>query len=170
MFGLSSLRLGIYAAAALFVAVLVWSNHRLTGRLATAKAATAQATANLATERAAIAHERKINSEASNDYERRLKKLADDKPATPDRRVRCQTASPVPATATAASGVGEAASRRLPSETGFNPGYGSGIQTGEVDRWSDSGPDVGPLLYALADEANRAAAQCNALIKWVESR
>jgi len=148
MFGLSNIRLGIYAAAALAVAFLVWRTYSLTGRLAVATLATEQAQANLVAEQASRAKERKLQEDASNDYENRLKALNVAKAATPVRDVRLCKRAPdsVPATPTAASGVAQADRRRLPDSSGFVAGYGSGVQTGIVDRWSDSGPDIGPQL------------------------
>jgi hypothetical protein len=165
------IRFYIYAGIALLIGYLVWREHSLTRKLATVRVELSQANANYAALQAAQAHERKIATEASHDYERRLQALNDAKADTPVRSVRlCRNTPSVSSTATTPGGTSSTNPGGLQEAAGFHPGYGSGLQTGEVDRWGDAGPDIGPLLYALADEANRAAAQCNALIKWSGSR
>ncbi len=153
-------RLYVYLAIALAVAgalgYVAYLKHRadkvpgLERTLATERAATAALVA-------AHEHERKISKDATNDYEARLAALSAAATATPTRSVRlCRSPTGwVPASASTPSGTG-------PSDTaGHAP---------EAGRGGEAGPDIGVELYALADEADRHAAQCNSLIKWVGSR
>jgi hypothetical protein len=66
-----------------------------------------------------------------------------------------QTDSSVSATASTTSGADPGTAAEQPAEAGPD---------------LEAGPDIGIELYALADEADQRAAQCNALISWVRSR
>lgn len=121
------------------------------------KAEARQAQADYTALRDAYAHERKLAKDASDDYEKRLQDLSAAAAATPVRSVRlCRSPTGyVPATAESAFGTG------TPDPAG---------RAGEAGRDSEAGAEIGDALYALADEWDRRAAQCNALIRWVESR
>lgn len=154
--GLIPLRWWIYIAATAAIAGVLWHDHHVTGRLRAEKAANAQLEASYNALQASYAHERKIATEASNDYERRLKDIQSRRADTPTRSVRlCREAPRVPGTSGGALGTAAGTAGEQPAEAGHDL---------EVSR------DVGPDLYALADEADERAAQCNALIKWVRSR
>ncbi len=114
-------------------------------------------TATLASERAARAHELKIATEASHDYESRLQALSVARADTPVQSVRlCRSPTGwVPAPSPAPSGTG--------------PGSDAG-HAGEAGSDLEAGPDIGPALYALADEKDEELARCASLIKWVKSR
>jgi hypothetical protein len=164
-------RFYIYAGIVLVAIGGIWYTRAVVARANLYAEMLDKAEANYAALQAAQAHERKIAKESLDDREARLKRLEDAKADTPVRSVRlCRNTPSVSSTATTPGGTSSTNPGGLQEAAGFHPGYGSGLQTGEVDRWGDAGPDIGPLLYALADEANRAAAQCNALIKWSGSR
>lgn len=157
MFGglqLKLIAIGLLAAA---IAAGAWRYHHVKTGRDEARAEAAQAKANYAALQGAVAHERKISKDATDDYERRLKGLEDAKPDTPTRSVRLCRSPPgwVPASAATASGTGSA------DPAGREDGVGQGDQ---------AGPDIGAELYALADTWDRRAAACNALIQWVNSR
>jgi hypothetical protein len=156
MFGLN-LKLVLGVAVLAVIGGLITLQHFTVKRLNAAKAELRTAHATLEAERAARAHELKIAREASNDYQTRLAKLATDKAATPTRHVRLcrQTDSGVPATASATSGTDSGTAAEQPGTSGPN---------------IEAGPDIGVELYALADEADQRAAQCNALIGWLRAR
>lgn len=155
-------KLYAYIAAGLLLASLLgyvaYLKHRadkvpvLERTIATERAATAAL-------KAAHAHERKIAKDATDDHERRLQALSAAAADTPVRSVRlCRSPTGwVPAPVATASGTGAA------DTAGREGGAGQGDQAGP-------GPDIGDKLYALADEWDRRAAQCNSLIRWVESR
>jgi hypothetical protein len=175
MFGLSGIRLGVYACVAVLVGYLVWREHSLTRKVATIsaerKAEQLQHAALVSqlNERIAIEIEnRRKADEVSNRYQSKLADLELERTATPVRTVRlCNgPAAKLPANAAsgAASGHHAAGSDGLPEASGFHPGYGS------TDRWSDAGPDIGPELYALADQADKCAAQRDALQEWIRGR
>ncbi len=157
MFGglqLKLIAIGLLAAA---IAAGAWRYHHVKTGRDEARAEAAQAKANYAALQGAVAHERKISKDATDDYEARLAALSAAATATPTRSVRlCSSPTGwVPATAATASRTGSA------DPAGREDGTGQGDQ---------AGPDIGNELYALADTWDRRAAQCNSLIRWVESR
>jgi hypothetical protein len=157
MFGGLQMKLIMVGLLAAAIAAGAWRYHHVKSERDEYKAEAAQTKADLTALRTAYAHERKIATEASNDYESRLQALSAAAVATPVRSVRlCRSPTGyVPAPGPTSSGTGSA-----------DP---SG-QPGEAGRDSEAGPDVGVELYALADAADKAAAQCNALIHWVNLR
>ncbi len=82
------LRLYAIGAVALALLGLGVALKIQTGRLTKAQTVAAQATANLNALQIAHARERKLQQDASNDYEARLKALYDRKVDTPVRTVR----------------------------------------------------------------------------------
>jgi hypothetical protein len=136
---------------------LLWHDHHQTARANRLAKELSQAEANYEALQKAQAHERKIASEASTDYENRLQALQDARSATPTRSVRLckQSNTGVSTTPDAASGTAAGTAAEQPAEAGSDL---------EVSR------DIGPELYAQADENDQRAAQCNALIRWVRSR
>lgn len=113
-------------------------------------------TAQLEAEQKAREHERQLQQDATNDYEAKLARLSRDRALTPVRSVRlCKPDPAVPGPAPAPNGTAAGTAGEQPAEAGRN---------------LVAGADIGPNLYALADEADERAAQCNALIKWVRSR
>lgn len=157
---------GIAAILAL-IGYLLWREHYLSHKLTAARVELSQANANYAALQAAQAHERKISEDASHDFERRLTEIAKDRAAIPVRSVRMCNSNrrDVSATTITASGTHAGSAEPVPPTTGSDPSDGR-----VYDRFSDDGPDVGPFLYQLADEADRAVAQCAALQGWVKSR
>lgn len=148
MFGLSYLKLGLIAAAVALIGYLMWREHTLTRKVAEKHAA-------LIIEREKVEQrdqqikqlhaEAEKQRKASDDYQTELERLQAARADVPTRIVRlCRTAPSVPE---AASGPPEAGTEGLPVE---------------------AGPDIGERLYALADEADRCAAQRDALIRWFE--
>lgn len=109
---------------------------------------------------------RRKADEVSNRYQQRNAELDAARADTPVRTVRmcrgAEAAARVSAAASsgAAGGHHAAGSEELPEAPGRDP----------RDRWSDDGPDVGPELYALADEADRCASQRDALQEWIRGR
>lgn len=104
-------------------------------------------------------------NEVSDAYQKHNAQLEADRADTPVRTVRmCHPAAPggLPAaTAGAAAGGHHAAgSEGLSQAPGQDP----------RDRWSDDGPDIGPELYALTDEADRCASQRDSLQDWIRNR
>jgi hypothetical protein len=171
----SKLDLIMWAAIALFAAgaIALVNSWRLdSGRLKverTERKAELQAHAAKVSEleeRIAIEIEnRRKADEVSNAFQANLRELAAARADTPVRTVRmCNhgTSAPVPATApgSAAGGHHAAGSAGLPQAPGLDFG----------DRWSDDGPDVGPALYALTDEADTCAATRDALQEWIRNR
>lgn len=119
-------------------------------------------------ERAAIAIEnaRKAN-EVSDRYQKERARLEAERAAIPVRTVRLchDRGAAVPAAAAGsasgtAGGHHAAGGEELPQAPGRDP----------RDRWSDDGPDVGPELYQLADEADQCAVQRDALQEWIRGR
>jgi hypothetical protein len=159
------IRLYAYAAVALAIVGLFIHDRWMTKRYEHQKSVTATLTATLAAERD---NTRKAN-EASERYAISLENLKAARELLPVRSVRlCNSRGVQQAAAT--PGTDAQSDPGHPSEAGFNPGYGSGLQSGQVDRWSDSGPDIGPVLYALADEKDEQLAMCKALQDWVRAR
>lgn len=120
-----------------------------------------------------IENTRKAN-EVSNHYQARNTELEAARADTPARTVRlCHGAASaaVPATASGATAGGHHAARSegLPDSPGQHPRNGRG-GVGDYDPWSEDGPDIGPVLYALADEADRCASQRDALMEWISGR
>jgi hypothetical protein len=147
----------IYAGAAVAFVALAGYAKWTHDRLAFHKGRGEVLEATLTQERKARDHERKLSEDASRDYENRLKALADARVALPTRPVRL-CVSPtgwVPAPSHAAIGTPAGVTREQPAE---------------ARRDIEAGPDIGGDLYALADQADERAAQCNALIKFVRSR
>jgi hypothetical protein len=147
----------IYAGAAVAFVALAGYAKWTHDRLAFHKGRGEVLEATLTHERKARDHERKLIEDASRDYENRLKALADARVDLPVRSVRL-CVSPtgwVPAPSHAAIGTPAGVAREQPAEVGRDI---------EVSR------DLGPELYALADQADERAAQCNALINFVRSR
>jgi hypothetical protein len=92
----------------------------------------------------------KRQAEASNAYHDEIERLQAARADTPTRSVRlCRPSPSMPA---AASGTDSGGSEGLPDTAGSDP---------------QPGPEIGVELYALADEADRCAAQRDALIRWV---
>jgi hypothetical protein len=166
--------IGIAALAAL-IGYLMWREHNLVGKLRESRVQTSAervradtAAAQILVERAAIAHEKAINKQATDDHEKRIKDLEKGKLDTPVRSVRLRNCAPtgndMPATTRSASGVAGAGDSEHAGETGRDPanwrvpGF-----VGDYDRWSEDGPDAGPALYALADEKDLELARCAAL-------
>lgn len=150
------IRLAIYAAAATLICFLIWREHRATQRAAELRVEVQQANANLAALQAAWDHERKIAKDATDDYESRLQALSAARADTPTRSVRlCSSPTGWVPAAAAAAGAG--------------PGDPAGRED-DAGRDLEAGPDIGNDLYALADEWDKRAAQCNSLIRWVQSR
>lgn len=112
-------------------------------------------------ERAAIEIEnRRKADEVSNHYQKRNAELERDRAATPVRTVRLcvdRAATTVPASASsgAASGHHAAGPEGLPETPG---------------RAVEAGIDIGPELYAIADEGDRCASQRDALQEWIRGR
>jgi hypothetical protein len=135
---------------------LITVQHLTVKKLRVATARANQAEANYTALRQAQKHERKIANDALKDRDQRLADLETARSATPTRVVRlCHTNPAVPATTGTASGTDAGIAAEQPSTAGPD---------------IEAGPDIGPNLYALADEADQRAAQCNALIGWVRSR
>lgn len=118
-------------------------------------------------ERVAIEIEnRRKADEVSDRYQKRNAELDAARALIPARTVRlCNGAAAAarvstPASSGAAGGHHAAGSEELPQAPGRDP----------RDRWSDDGPDVGPELYALADQADRCASQRDALQEWIRGR
>jgi hypothetical protein len=154
--GLSYLRIGIYAAVAALVGYLMWREHSLTRVVAKKEAALIVANTTIAQRDGEIEQLRddmERQRKASNDYQTELERLKAARIDTPTRVVRlCRgTASDVPATPTATGGPSATGAEELPQAPG---------------RDSGTGPDIGTELYALADEADNLAAQCDGLINW----
>lgn len=104
-----------------------------------------------------IDNAKKANS-ASAEYQQRLADLERARAATPTRTVRLCVEQVAPArlpVSAAASGPDDAGPVELPDNAGSNLGVGR---------------DIGPELYALADAADRCAAQRDGLIKWIRNR
>lgn len=162
LLSLSKLDLALYGCAALLVLVLAgmvmkWKHDSgvLKVERAEHKAAVGtlkrehQVELDRAHEATAIAIENaRLQREISSGYQKRLAQLEADRARTPARAVRlCIEPGSVSATAT---GPHAAGGEGLPEAPGRDP---------RVSR------DIGPDLYALADEADRCAAQRDALIE-----
>jgi len=150
------IRFYIYAGIAALLGYLLWREHYLSHKLTATRAELSTATATLKAER--------LNTEKANaaaeKYALSLENLKAARSATPVRTVRlCNGPASVPRSATAAR-TDESGSAE------FSPPPGSDTK----DRWSDDGPDVGPYLYALADEADTCHATLEALQGWVRGR
>jgi hypothetical protein len=156
MFGWQ-LKLGIAAAVALAFGALLWHDKHQTNRanrLATEKN---QLLADYNALREAQERERELAKAATDDYEERLAALEVARSDIPVRSVRlCRSPTGwVPAPSHASLGTPAGVTGEQPAEAGRDI---------EVSR------DIGPELYALADQADERAAQCNALISWARSR
>jgi hypothetical protein len=153
-------------AVVVVICGLLWKDHYNVKRLNAARVELKQTKADYEALKTAQAHERKIATEATNEFQRTVKELQAAKADTPVRSVRlCRSPTGyVPASAPAPSGVDAGSANGLQDAAGFHPGYGN------ADRFGDAGPDIGPSLYAEADRANEVAAQCNALMGWIKAR
>lgn len=149
------LRAWLYAAAALAIGALLWREHHVVHQRNAAIAQTRELTKQLN----AAQETARRQEAASNAYHDEQDRLDKDRADIPVRAVRLCHGAParVPE---AASGVAAAGSGGLSEAAGSDPG----------DRWSDDGPDIGPALYAEADEADKCAVQRDALIRWAEGR
>lgn len=154
MFGLSKVRLGIYVAAAALIGYLVWREHSLTKLVGDERAA------RVVAEKAIEAKDRELEQirrdmekqrNASNDYQTELESLKAARAFTPVRTVRLCVG---PAIVSAPAGGSDA-----PDAEGLQEAPGQDPR---------AGPDIGAELYALADEADNLAAQCEGLIRWHE--
>jgi hypothetical protein len=159
------IRLYAYAAVALAIVGLFIHDRWMTKRYEHQKEANATLTATILSERENL----KKANEASERYAISLENLKAARELTPVRSVRLCNSRGVQQAGTT-PGADAQSDTRHPPEDGFHPGYGSGIGTGQVDRWSDSGPDIGPALYSLADEKDEQLARCAALQDWVRNR
>lgn len=159
------LRLYLYAGIALAFAALFIHDRWTAKRYEHQKAVSATLTATINAERDNL----KKANEASERYAISLENLKAARELTPVRSVRLCRNAPVREAGTA-PGTDAQGDARHPQEAGFHPGYGSGIHTGQVDRWGDAGPDIGPALYGLADEKDQQLAMCAELQDWVRNR
>lgn len=92
---------------------------------------------------------------ASDDYQTQLDALRSAALDTPVRTVRlCHAAASTGAVSP-------------PASAGRHPETGSEGLPQAPGHDIEAGPDVGPALYQLADEADQCAAQRDALIRWV---
>jgi len=109
-----------------------------------------------------IDNQRKANA-ASDQYQKKLAELDAARADIPVRTVRlCNGPKPVSATAARATPGGPDAA----STEGLQEAAGSDTR----DRWSDDGPDIGPELYAVADDGDKCSAQVDALQAWIRGR
>jgi len=142
------LRWWLYLAGAALLAYLIWHDHHQTQRANRLARENVELEERASTAEANAAKAR----EASDAYQKRLAANRGARGATPVRSVRlCLGPERVPATA---GGHDAAGSDGLPEAPG---------------RDLEAGPDIGPDLYALADEADECAIQRDALIDWVLS-
>jgi hypothetical protein len=144
------LRLYIYAGLALAFAGLAVALKVQTGRLDRVKDENRQLTATVKAERENV---RKAN-EASEKYAISLENLKAARAATPTRSVRLCVNSSVPEAG--ASPRADAADSKGLSEA---PG-----------RNIEAGPEIGPDVYNLADEADLCPAKLEALQQWIRDR
>lgn len=113
-------------------------------------------------ERAAVAIEnaRKAN-EVSDEYQKRLAALEAARALTPARSVRLRIdrapAAGLPATASS----GTAGGHHAAGSEGLQETHGRSLE---------AGIDIGPELYAIADEADKCAAQRDSLQDWIRGR
>jgi hypothetical protein len=152
------IKLAAVGVVLLLLGGLFWHDRHITKKLDAKERELAGVNATLEAERKDRAHERDISEAASHDYESRLAALDAARAAVPARPVRlCRepTADRLPTTTAAAGGTDARAATEQPGAPGEDP---------------RAGPDIGPALYSLADEADERAAQCNALIGWIRRR
>lgn len=153
----SQAKLILAAVVVAIIGGLLWRDKIVTKQRNEARAEARQIKADYAAYKAAAEHERKIGKDATDDYERRLNDLQMARTDTPVRSVRlCRSPSGwVPAPSPTASGTDAGSESGHQSEARQDPG---------VSR------DLGPELYALADEKDEQLARCAALQGWVRSR
>jgi hypothetical protein len=150
-------RCWIYVAAAAAISVVLLREHHAVHKLNEERVSNAielrDRDAKIKTRDARIAdldRTLKLQWDASNAYQQALEDLRAQRDRTPSRAVRlCIGAQELPS---AAGGSGETRREELPAAPRPGP---------QVGR------DIGPELYQLADEADRCAAQRDALIDWV---
>jgi hypothetical protein len=95
-------------------------------------------------------HNAQLARDSSNAYQQALEDLRGARAATPARTVRlCHTTNELPGSVSGSAAAGEEAVPQAP---------GPGVEIGR---------DIGPELYALADEADECAVQRDALIDWI---
>jgi hypothetical protein len=143
MFGLSPIRLYLYAAAALLLGYLLWHERHLAHALADSKAANKQLAATIKTERE---NTRKAN-EAEKNVIAKLDALERDAREHPLPKLRCRAAVVPKAAGTAISGEAAQADDTGADAVDFDP-------TPELDH------------FATDAEAN--VVQCTEAIKYLE--
>ena len=158
-----TMRLAGYGLAALAVGLLAWRIHawrRAYQALPAAREALAASESARATERSQWAAESTRIATVSKGYLDELEKLRTARQSVPARAVRlcsspaqARSDTPAPA-ATAGVDVSPAASGELPAAAGSD---------------HPAGPDIGPDLYALADEADSVVASCRSLQEYVRT-
>jgi hypothetical protein len=159
------------AALIAIVGGMLWHDHHQTQRANRLASELGQAKADLA---AALINTEKANAAAER-FAISIENLKAARVDTPVRAVRLCNTAPGLRTGPAASRIDAASPEGLPQTPGQDPGDGRGNgplrASGQpIDRWGDDGPDLGPELYALMDEADTCPATLEALQGWVRNR
>jgi hypothetical protein len=149
LLALIPLRAWLIAGALAVLGAILWHDHHISRLYKAEHAKTTELTAKVAAKERELA----MQKEASNAYQQSLEDLRAARAATPVRAVRlCRPATVVP---------GAAGGSAAPGKEAVSPADGSDLE---------AGPDIGPELYGLADEADECAVQRDALIDWYQRR
>jgi hypothetical protein len=141
-------RLYLYAAAAAFIAFLIWKEHVQTKRLNAARVEVATLTATLDVERKAREHERAIAKKASDEYQARLDAIDNAPDLGPVRLCPRPRVPPTP-------------------QAGTSPGTHES-PSGHVQE--PDAVDIGPALSDFVEDCEANAAQLESLQGWILSR